>query len=180
MTGGTLELDDTAWIRASLELTGGTLTATADLLVSGTVLHGNATLNGIGTVTVGDTYTWTQGIQEGAGETIFNGGLEITTTTHNLKVRTLTINGVTDSHWTGGNVNLWDAATINNNSTFDIQTDADMPHITGGSTTLNNDATATITKTVGSGLTDIQVSPFNNSGTVTVPSGMLQIDGVMY
>jgi hypothetical protein len=66
---------------------------------------------------------------------------------------------------------------INNNAIFDIQTDADMINNIVPRSTLNN--TATIQKTAGVGLTTIDAT-FNDTGTVTVTSGSLNIDGVDY
>jgi hypothetical protein len=174
ITGGTLEIEGAAEIQCALELTGGTLRVNGTL-VADTLQHINGNVRGTGTVTVTAGYIWAGGTTEDAGETIVN-GIHITNTIHTLRGRTLTING--SSSWTGGNVHLWSGSTIDNNSTFDIQTDADMVYLSGANTTFINDSVnGTVTKTAtgdGDGITKIGAN-FDNDGTISVISGELQM-----
>jgi hypothetical protein len=149
-------------------LLNGSLIVNAAMPVSGTLQHINGNLRGTGTVTITDKYTWAAGTSEDAGETIAEGGIDITNTIHTLRGRTLTING--SSSWTGGNVHLWSGSTIDNNSTFDIQTDADMVYLSGANTTFINDSV--LTKSSGAALTNINAI-FANNGSLSVASGSL-------
>ncbi|MFC1777106.1 hypothetical protein ACFL3I_07170, partial [Pseudomonadota bacterium] len=67
---------------------------------------------------------------------------------------------------------LQNAATINNNSPLDIQTDENFRFYTGAVSTLNNGLTGTITKSAGNGDTVIGADIYN-SGSITVTSGSL-------
>ncbi len=88
-----------------------------------------------------------------------------------LQSRTLTLDG--PSTWTAGQIRLWNAATLNNNSTFDIQTDENLQHTSGAiSTFINN---GTVSKTAGSGTTIIGAIMVNG-GTVQAPSGAIAFD----
>jgi hypothetical protein len=178
VSGGTLDLTLASSVTGSVVLTSnGRLIAAAALPISGTLDQSNSSiLTGAGTVTVTGDFNWMGGTQSGvSGVTIANSGMNLSGTTHFLTSRTLTLND--DSFWTGGAVNLRQSAVINNNAIFDIQTDADMINNIVPRSTLNN--TATIQKTAGVGLTTIDAT-FNDTGTVTVTSGSLNIDGVDY
>ena len=169
VTGGTLDLNSATAVNTNVVLSAGTLIANAGFPVSGTFTHSNGTLDGSGTVTVAGKYTWAGGTQRGSGETIANGGIDITTGTHFLRARTVTINGA--STWTRGLVHLYDAATIDNNNVFDIQTDFDMTKQGAINSLLNNDGT--ITKSLSGdadGVTKI-AADFINSGDFSVTSG---------
>ncbi len=169
ITGGQLEVDGPGFARAILQLSGGTLIATGPFLVGHTFEQdSNGTLQGIGSMTVSNQFIWSDGEQEGTGETIINGTSTIDTTIKVLRERTLTLNGATT--WSGGNLNLSPGATINVNAPFDIQTDADMLHAAGINSTFNN--TSTLTKSSGAGLATI-TADFVNSGDVSLSSGAL-------
>ncbi|MFC1775926.1 hypothetical protein ACFL3I_01130, partial [Pseudomonadota bacterium] len=169
ITGGTLELAGTAWIRTNLELTGGNLVVTGGLKVLGQLQQSGGTLKGTGKVTVAGLFSWTGGTQSEGGETVANGGVMWSGSIDRyLNARTLTLNAA--STFSGRELRLQNAATINNNSPLDIQTDDNFRFYTGTISTLNNNST--ITKSAGSGITEIQAS-FNNNGTILVSSGEL-------
>jgi len=109
-----------------------------------------------------------------AGETIANGGVVLSGAGgRDQNSRTLTMNAA--STWSIGRTRLWHGATINNNAAFDIQTDEDMLLWSGAVSTFNNNGGGTITKSTGSGVTQLDMN-FNNSGTVTVNTGALTFD----
>ena len=133
------------------------------------IQSGNSILGGTGTVRVSGKYTWMQGTQQGSGETVADGGMDIISNRHDLKERTLTIND--SSTWTGGIIYLFERATIDNNSSFDIQTDNDMALASAPNSILINDGT--LTKSFSGdldGVTNI-AAEFTNSGSLSVASG---------
>ena len=77
------------------------------------IQSGNSILGGTGTVRVSGKYTWMQGTQQGSGETVADGGMDIISNRHDLKERTLTIND--SSTWTGRIIYLFEGATIDIN-----------------------------------------------------------------
>jgi hypothetical protein len=177
ITGGTLQIEGFGSVRTDMELSGGKLISNGDFSVSGTVLQNNnqsvVDVDGSGTVTVAGKYTWAAGWQDGSGETVFNGGIDIVPGNHWLRERKLTLNDA--STWTGGAINTYLGATIDNNNVFDIQTDADLTYNQAPNSTLNNDGT--ITKSFsgdGDGMTQISAN-FVNSNTISVSSGELQL-----
>jgi len=169
MGGGTSEFKGV--YEVDLTLSGGTLLATGNITVTGGFAQPGGILAGAGTMTVEGLMTWTAGTQAGSGETVAAGGLLLEGgSLKDLQSRSLTLDG--PSTWTAGQVRLWNAATLTNNSTFDIQTDTDLQHYTGVvSTFINN---GTVRKTAGSGTTLVQASP-NNFGTVAVLTGTLSL-----
>ena len=171
VTNGDLEFNAATTVSADVELAGnGDFIANASVPVSGSFMQSSSsTLDGTGTVTVAGKYTWQSGTQQGSGETIADGGIDITPGTHYLRERTLTINDM--STWTGGTINLYLGALIDNNDSFDIQTDADMVRAQAPNSMLNNDGT--ITKSFsgdGDSVTKI-AADFTNSGNFSVASG---------
>jgi hypothetical protein len=119
--------------------------------------------------------TWQAGtqadIQAGTGETIAAGGLLLEGGGFkDLQSRTLTLDSPTT--WTAGQVRLWNAATLTNNSAFDIQTDENLQHTSGTiSTFINN---GTVRKTAGSGTTAIQAHSYN-FGAMEILTGTLSV-----
>jgi hypothetical protein len=136
------------------------------------------TLSGTGSLTVSGQATWTSGTMSGTGTTTFNGNATITANGNiqnlvggrklNL-AGTTTFDGANGDFRTGSNV-----TTINNSGIFLDQTTGTTRIASpfGGSAdqaTFNN--TGTLRKT-GSATTTI-ISVFNNSGTVDIQSGSL-------
>ena len=159
-------------VNADLILTNGTLTTSVDLPISGALQQSGGYLKGTGTVTVTGLFTWSGGRQEEAGETVANGGMLSSGTAYRyLNGRTLTLNAASTFSGTGNQL-FWNAATLNNNASLDIQTDADLAHYSGTVSTFNN--TSTVTKSTGSAATLIGAN-FINTGTVTVLSGEFRL-----
>jgi hypothetical protein len=136
----------------------------------------NGTLEGPGTLTITNTFTWVGGSLDGAGTTLVPVGktLNVTGDQFNKLVtggHTLTIAGT--ANWTGsGELDGGPGSTINNSGTFNVQNDAvSGSGGTGGGLIFNN--SGTFTKSGTTGTTSFQGNVFNNSGTVNVLSGTL-------
>jgi hypothetical protein len=171
VSGGTLRFDTGGGVTLSgLTLTGGALTVASPLAVTGTFVQSGGTLNGTNTLTVAGLMTWTAGTQAGSGETVAAGGLLLEgDSVKDLQSRSLTLDG--PSTWAAGQIRLWNGGTLTNNSTFDIQTDADLQHTSGAiSTFINN---GTVSKTAGTATTGIEAHTVN-TGTIEVLAGAIR------
>jgi hypothetical protein len=172
---GRAEFPSGASFLADVEITTGSNTAfvvDGPVNIAGTLLQEPATaVEGVGTLTIAGLFTWTGGSQFGQGETIANGGLQLSgTNTKGLRERTLTLNGA--SQWTGsGNLDARAGATIEVNAPFDIATDADITHIQFADPVM--DIADSLRKTAGAAVTQIAMV-VTNSGSVAVESGSLQ------
>jgi len=154
----------------AITLSGGTLSMDIASFINNSFTQSGGILGGAGTLTVGGMMTWTAGNQHGSGETVAAGGLLLEGGVKELQIRRLTLDG--PSTWTAGEIRLRDAATLTNNSSFDIQTDENLRQYTGAvSTFINN---GTVSKTAGTGTTAIQAHP-NNNGTMEVLTGTLSV-----
>jgi uncharacterized repeat protein (TIGR01451 family) len=131
------------------------------------------TISGPTTMTVSGFFTSTAGTLSGAGTTNANGGMSISGGTLGLDARTLNNNG--NATFTTAAISMANNAIFNNSvgSTFDAQ-GFTLITVSGGSTTFNN---AGSFRKTGGGNTTFDAVPFNNSGTVEVQSGALQLDG---
>ena len=127
-----------------------------------------------GTSTITGTLNWTGGTIEGGpmAMTIASGS------TLNLMgdaAKTLSgssINNAGTTNWTGaGDLNLNNNAIFNNTGVFNVQTDASLVQIGGGTSTFDNQGT--LTKSVTGGTTTVQLVNFKNSGAVDVQTGTL-------
>lgn len=150
---GTLFFDSGAPVPAtSLVLSGGTLGGADDLNVSGTV-------------------TWTAGILAGAGTTRANGGLSISGASTKALTTGRTLLNSALATWTGsGPISLRPGCQIDNTGTWDVQTDADLTTVGGGTALIAN--TGLFRKSAGVGTTDVQRA-FANGGTVEALAGTL-------
>jgi len=151
---GTVDLPLNATV-ASLSLSGGTLTGSGSLTVTGLM-------------------TWERGAIRGTGVLNANGGIALSTTSTASLADARTLNNAGVATWTWvGNLSLTGSAVFNNleGATFRIQTAADM---SGG--VFNNSGTVTKEIGGGDGITVIS-SALNNSGLVEILSGTLQTTG---
>jgi hypothetical protein len=157
LTGGTVSFDVDTTL-ATLTLLGGTLTGASDLTVSGVL-------------------TWRTGTMTGAGRTLVNGDMLVNDPNKKeLISRTLNTAGTTT--WTAGDVNIvsdgvWNnlaGATLNMQSGSHFGTDS----IFRAEGTFNN--AGLFTSATGSGTASGEIA-FNNSGTVDVVSGVLNLAG---
>ena len=184
--GGTTNFTTGATCNVSGTLTvdGGTVNFSSGAGITlGTLMESGGTLTGSDTVTVSGQTTWTYGTMSGTGTTVADGGLAITVSSDGsvlLDNRTLTNAGIGTLSSSGSNSALeaGDNAIINNLSgaTFDVQNSIGINtnyHVPG-SATFNNQGT--LTKSTGSGTTAISAA-LNNTGTVSVLSGTLDFYG---
>lgn len=150
-------------------------TATLDFDTSIDMLtHSGGTLTGSGNLTVSGATAWSGGTQGGSGATTFAGTLAMTGAGAKvIGARTLI---ASDTAWTGntahnnGGISIGSSGSFNNTGTF-TDTNAFDDTISGGGTFNNagtyDKQTATLT-TIGVG--------FNNTGTVHVDAGTLQLN----
>ena len=154
ITSGIVNMGGTV-TAANFKLTGGTLTGTGNLSVSGLLI-------------------WTGGTMSGSGKTTVEAAaaLNISGTSHkNLNVRMLDNLGT--ATWTGtGNIRASDGSVFNNIGTFDAQNDRIFDQFSGALAEFNN--SGTFKKTVGTGVTTIDVV-FNNTGTLDAQSGTINL-----
>ena len=172
-------------------LNSGTLTLSGALTV-GSMNETGGVLNGAGTLTVSGLSTLSGGRESGGGTTIAQGGAAFSSTGFALDGgRTLQLGG-TSSTATGTNVNIQlnggsdpgsGILTIGSGATFNDQTTSSGLSIfassfggtdTGLTAVMNNQGTFTKS---GSAATSTISTTFNNSGTVNVQSGTLNLSG---
>jgi hypothetical protein len=139
-------------------------TATTDSL---TMTSG--TLGGSGTVTVAGQLAWSGGVMTGPGRTVASGGLTLSGTNAKQLTAGRTLDNAATAIWTGGAVSL-DHSTLNNlaGATFDCQTEANLGTDTGVVTN------AGIFRRSSSGVV-VALGTFNNSGSVVVQAGVLEL-----
>jgi hypothetical protein len=149
-------------------------------------LNLQGTLNGTANITISGSMTWTGGIMTGTGTTIISSGtspnaatLNINATTVNLD-RTLENDG--SANWTGGTIKASNGI-INNNGTFIASSAGTLACFSVGGTNVFNNAGSFNQQ--GTGVTQFYVSTlgsamtFNNTGTVDVSAGILQLSGTI-
>jgi uncharacterized repeat protein (TIGR03803 family) len=188
-TIGVLNIDST-W--------GGTITVNSPLSVAGNFTLASGIFGGDGAVSIGASGSqWTGGqIDLGSGGFTNTGTLRIDTTGGNLIVTgsgTLTNNGTITINTAGGNLILTVAGTLTNNGTIDEAGTNSL--LLENNATLNNVATFDLTadgsvsqsgggsfanaglleKTGGTGTSTIATTSLDNTGTVDVSSGTLDI-----
>ena len=165
----------------TLSVTGGSLSNTAQSTLGGLNLSAGA-IGGTGNLAITGQTTWTGGSMSGTGTTTAN-DMAITGATTKVLVggRTLNLNGTTT--WNGNTANnnnairFWNGATINNNGVFnDANAFASfIEHNSGGPHAFNNLGTY---NKLNNTLTTVDTFvAFNNSGTVNVNAGTLQLNG---
>jgi hypothetical protein len=178
-SGNTYTLSTGATLMGSglYDINGGFVVNDISLTVVDVTLENGGTLSGPGTLTVSSAFNWTSGgTMNAGGTTIIPAGATLTlgggSSTDVLDNYTLNNAGTTN--WTStGALDITDSALFSNTGTFNDETDAD---ITGGSATFANAGTLTKTSPSGTGTTRIDPT-FNNTGTVTVTTGVLRVNG---
>jgi hypothetical protein len=164
----------------SFNLSGALALAQASF-VNGLFTHTtNGTLSGVGTLTVNGPYSWTggtMGVIGGGGTTLLNAGMSISgNATKSLFGRTLTNANNGTITWMGSGILSVATAVLNNQAgcTFDVQTDADS---NGGLPFGAFNNSGTLRKSAGSATTALGGFDLNNSGSVEVEIGTLQVLG---
>jgi autotransporter-associated beta strand protein len=153
ITGGTLNLSNTAQTLATLLLSGGSLTGSAAVTLSaaGSDWSGG-TLDGTGTLTLGT-----------------GGTLAISSAvTHALGARPFVNDGTVN--WTGGDLTLGTGGSLTNRGTFNAATAGTLSLAAAGAA-LTNEAGAVFNK-FGAGTATVAV-PVTNRGTVSATGGTL-------
>jgi hypothetical protein len=172
ISSATLIMDGPATVIGNLGLISGTLTVNTQMSVRGTFSQAvGTTLNGPGTLTIGDLFTWAGGNQTGSGETIASAGVHLSTgNTKYNRERDLTLNGT--STWSAGPLAFGEGAQITLDAPLEITTDnaVTISAVPNPRLIINS----TVTKSAGAGLTRILV-PIDNNGQVVVSAGQLEI-----
>ncbi len=188
-TGAALSFTGNYRLSAGTSVTGAGFAHVAgrDLMVNGAVSAQNVelnsgTLDGGGTLTVTNVFSWTGGTMQGAGATNLAAGASLNiASTSDTYLNGRTLNNAGTATWTGtGYVNADNGAVFNNlaGATFDVQNNAFFGayccSVSGA--TFNN--AGTFRKSAGSGTTTFGVNiAFNNTGTVNVQTGTLNFTG---
>jgi hypothetical protein len=161
-------LDDTLAIS-----TGSLALASDSALNDNTLTLSGGTLSSAGNLTVSGPFTWTGGTLTGTGSMTASGTTTISgSNAKTLDALTLNLNATTN--WTGGIVFVGNNAAINNNGTFNAQTDSSITVEPGAPVaTFNNNGTFNRPNGI-AGQTRFNTA-FNNasSGTVNIQSGTL-------
>ena len=174
--GGTHNLGGATFSNAgTIAFSGGTEVFGAATTVAGTVtLGGSATMSGTGVVSLA-ALNWTAGTMSGSGTTmIIDAGLLSMNGSLYLDGRTLSNRGTVA--WSGGSIYTKNSHSpiINNlaEGVFDAQCDGTISN-TGAAGTFNN--AGLFKKSAGVGMASV-FWPFNNTGTVCVQAGTLDLE----
>ena len=158
--------------------TGGTLTLNQNITIEKYTLSGGSNTSAGSILTLNDDLLWSAGAFTGTGTIQANGGAIFSASgVKDISAgRVLNLGG--DSSWTAGNIRIGTGGMINNTTgqTFTTNSDGTLTNPFGGTGTFNN--SGTFTKSGGAGTTLVNgVLLFNNSGTVNVNSGTLNLAG---
>jgi hypothetical protein len=156
----------------NLTLSGGTLTLAFASVIDGGFTLSGGTLRGPGDLTLNGAFTWSgNGTMTGGGHTRANGSSTLSTLSMNN--HTFDNAGSATIATNTFSLTLGNGAVFNNlaGATFDVQTDASIS--ASGNAAFNN--AGTVLKSNSSGTTFL--SAFNNSGTVEVQTGTIQLFG---
>lgn len=152
LSGGSLSVSGASFVSGGLDLTGGTLT-------------------GLGTFAISNTGYWTAGTMSSLGGLTNNGTWEISGPGLKYMPGNLT-NAKIINH--KGNVDISYGSLYNSSTgTYDIQTDTGFTNPSGGGEVTNG---GIFRKTMSSGTSTIAAA-FNNSKTLSVLTGTLQLSG---
>lgn len=181
-TGATLNFNNSYTLGAGAtldgggvaRLTGGTLTIN-DFVVADNFHLLAGTLAGPGEFRPQVDMDWLGGSMDGSGLTRIPATVELTAAggaTKTLAQRTLLIDPLARLSWTGGNIQLANAALLINEGLLDIRTDSTLNHGFGAAPTVNN--VGVMRKSAGSGVSVVSV-PFTSSGSIEVQAGVLNL-----
>jgi hypothetical protein len=133
----------------------------------------SGTIGGAGTLTVSGVATWSGGTMQDVGTTVFAAGSTLSIE-GGSKGMNRVINNNGAATWAGTRIDI-SGGTFNNNASasFDARADTNFESF-GGVNAFNN--AGLFTRTVGVGAPGMNL-PFNNTGTVSVSSGTLSLNG---
>ncbi|MBI4331411.1 MAG: hypothetical protein HY673_09035, partial [Chloroflexi bacterium] len=175
LANGTHDLGSGATVTGAgvLAVISGTSNFNAAITVPNLNLSGG-TLGGSGGLNVTGAWNWTGGNITGAGAKTNSGALNVTGgSSRNLSSSTLNNSGTVN--WAGGTPWTFEYTSTANNlfgATFNIQGDNTLSTYASGTRNFNN--AGTLNKSGGTGTATFYV-PFNNTGTVNVNSGKLNL-----
>ncbi len=164
----------------NIVLSGGSLDIGGESTINGDFTLSGGTLQGVGELTVSGTFNWSSGTMSGSGTTTVPSGVALNLSGSTGKVldgRTLNNSGtVTYTATSSGSVFLNNSAIFNNQSggVFDIQSDNFALDTSGGTAGEFNNA-GTFQKSAGAGTSEIDIAFNNNSGTIAVTTGILNL-----
>ncbi len=157
----------------TIAINGATVTFKVDIAIdTATVAFSSGTVNGAGVVTIRHTLNWSGGTMSGSATTTIadTGSINISGVV-TLDTRTLTTNLSAIGTMVGAcGLVMRNSATVNNTGSFDIKVDCGA----NGNGTWNNDGS--LKKSAGTGTALFGVT-FNNSGTVLVQAGTIELSG---
>jgi hypothetical protein len=161
-----------------LTISSGTTTFNADITLPTLTITGG-TLTGFGNVTVTGLLTWTAGSITGPGQTTAAGGMAISGN-NDKALDGRTLNNAGAATMTGnGNIVLVNNGVFNNlaTGTFNLQSDAAVRTYSIFTTPGMFNNAGLFQKSGGTGYSYMSQDAFNNSGTVVVSSGILDLAG---
>jgi hypothetical protein len=134
------------------------------------------TITGSGAMTVTGNFNWTGGTITNSGSTNISPGASLTLTTGSHKYLYIgAINNQGTTTWSStGNFYFYNGATFNNSGTFDVQNNESISLQVGNTSAFNN--SGTFTKSAGN-TNSYSTVPFNNTGTVNVLTGTFNLNG---
>jgi hypothetical protein len=144
--------------------------STGKTITASTLTQSGGTLTGSDTLTVTGATTWSGGTQSGTGTTEADGGMTISGEPFQ---DTRTITNAKTATFTGDAYLMLDGAVFNNKGTWNHEGDTEIEFDGGSTPTFNN--TGTFEKTSGTSTSGGGVGPsinLKNSGTVSAQSGI--------
>jgi len=158
---------------AAIGISDGTFSIAGASAINNAVTFSNGTLVAGGALTVTGPVTWTGGTITGSGQTTAQGGLEIGGEVY-LIGHTLT-NTALATQTASGEVRMQNGVFSNSaGATFDIQGDGDFKRWYSTGDVFNN--AGTLRKSAGTETAMFDRVGFNNTGTVEIQSGRLDLD----
>jgi len=154
------------------------LTLAANVTAANLEVNGG-TLDGAGNLTISGALNWFAGTMSGTGVATIAPGATLSLTGNLPKNLQRTINNMGSVTWSGsGSVLSGQGAVFNNQAggTFTSQNSQTWSFNSGTQSQFNNQPGGTVNKS-DSGTTAFSNVPFNNSGTVNVSNGVLQLAG---
>jgi mannose-6-phosphate isomerase-like protein (cupin superfamily)/predicted secreted protein len=175
-TGGTQNVNG-SYTLGAINKTGGT-TNFNTAVSTGAVNLSGGTLGGSGNIDVSGLFTWTGGLLTGAGALNANGDLLINGGFITLSGRTLNLAAGQTATMTGDAARFFlsNGAVFNNSGTFLAQNNQGLFNAGGAMSNFNNSGVFTRDTGIGTFVVDSNIR-FNNSGTVNVRDGGLQLNG---
>jgi len=171
--GGAAATVNGAWSGMKIDVIGGSVALNTSGTIPALTLSGGL-LTGSGNITVTGPSTWAGGMIGGSGALTFGTGATVTMDGESATTltRPLLNNGIINFASAFGAM-LIDGVPITNNGTFDIQSSQGIMVTAGTPPFMNN---GTLKKSAGAGVTQF-AAPLMNSGVVEIDAGTLNVSG---